>query len=115
VFHLVVVDSLRQVIATPSFEIAGSPVLGKVLTLTVWYCVSFFPNLILGYLYIRRDAQVGRFKSMLYAHALIPYNYIAYLATWSAVVRIVLRRNSWSKTSRSEELSFEPQPVGVTR
>jgi 1,2-diacylglycerol 3-beta-glucosyltransferase len=114
VFHLVVVDSFRQVVATPPLEIAGSAAVGKVVALVAWYCVSFSPNLILGYLYSRRDPNVGRVRSMLYAHALIPYNYIAYVATWLAVGRILRGKNSWAKTTRSDEPASETRQLSPT-
>jgi 1,2-diacylglycerol 3-beta-glucosyltransferase len=103
VFHLVAVDTYRRVMETPAFSVGGSTALSKTLGLFVWFLFSFFPNLSLGYLYARRDSTVGRLKAVLYAFALIPYNYIAYAATWAAVFRIICGKNGWSKTTRSME------------
>jgi 1,2-diacylglycerol 3-beta-glucosyltransferase len=103
VFHLVIADTLRKVLQPSSYTVFGTGGLARILTLLLWYIVSFLPNIALGYLYHRRDRTVGRTRSFLLAHALIPYNYIAYAATWAALWRILRGRRGWTKTTRSIE------------
>ncbi len=103
VFHAVVYDTFMRVVHTRPFEIFGSRGLGMVTLLSIWYAMSFLPNLVLAVLHWSRDRTVGFGRAIVLAHAMIVYNYIAYAATWSAVIRVCKGQTGWSKTTRSVE------------
>lgn len=70
------------------------------LSLVMWYLVTFFPNVIAGYLYFRRNRDYGWGRSFALGHLLPLYNYISYLSAWRAVGRILRGRTNWDKTPR---------------
>jgi cellulose synthase/poly-beta-1,6-N-acetylglucosamine synthase-like glycosyltransferase len=103
VFHLVLFDMVAHLRYPPPFTLFGSPMAGRITLLVVWYLVSFAPNIVTGFMYARRDRELGLGRSLLFSHLLIPYNYVAYLATWVALGRILTGRRGWSKTERIAE------------
>jgi 1,2-diacylglycerol 3-beta-glucosyltransferase len=70
------------------------------LSLVMWYLATFFPNIIAGYLYFRRNRDYGWVRSFALGHLLPLYNYISYLSAWRAVGRILRGRTNWDKTPR---------------
>jgi hypothetical protein len=66
----------------------------------MWYLVTFFPNIVAGYLYFRRNRDYGWVRSFALGHLLPLYNYISYLSAWRAVGRILRGRTNWDKTPR---------------
>lgn len=70
---------------------------------TLWYCLSFLPNLLIGVTYARRTRAVSMPVSILLGHAMLVYNYVGYAAVWRALFRMCTRRVSWAKTPRSAE------------
>jgi 1,2-diacylglycerol 3-beta-glucosyltransferase len=76
---------------------------GHWLGIGFFYVVSFAPNLFWGVAYSRRAETVPLWKSMMMAHLLIPWSYLAYLAAWRALGRMIIGRRSWTKTTRETE------------
>ena len=74
----------------------------------LWYLISFLPNLLIGVIYARRTRAVSAWRALLLGHLMILWNYIGYVAAWSALVRIVRRRTGWDKTTRTSEAGFGP-------
>jgi cellulose synthase/poly-beta-1,6-N-acetylglucosamine synthase-like glycosyltransferase len=109
VFHLVLVDLVAHIGRPPPFTLLGSPVAGRVVLLFAWYLVSFAPNIVTGLMYARRDRRMGIWKALLLSHLLFPYQYVSYIATWKAALRMVTGRRGWAKTERS----LETLPVGA--
>jgi glycosyltransferase involved in cell wall biosynthesis len=82
----------------------GSEVLGVPLALTLWYLIAFFPSLLTGLLYFRRDPKVGFLPAMLYGHSFVVMNYVAFACVWRAAYRMLRGRTSWAKTEREAEV-----------
>jgi len=55
--------------------------------------------------YAARRPEVGLPKALAISHLMPLYTYVWYVASWRALVRIVLRRRGWSKTTRVAEPS----------
>ncbi|MEO7423065.1 MAG: glycosyltransferase [Ornithinibacter sp.] len=70
----------------------------------LWYLLSFAPNLFIGFIYARRTRAVTLRRALVLGHLMIAWNYIGYVAAWRALFRLALRRNDWTKTSRSHEV-----------
>jgi 1,2-diacylglycerol 3-beta-glucosyltransferase len=105
-FHIGI---LQTVLA---FHSGGTALLGRTTTVqviaaVVMYLVSFGPNLIAGCLYHLRarhtESRIGLLHALVLAHGLVVWNYVAYLACWRAVTRLLRRRKVWDKTIRSIE------------
>jgi 1,2-diacylglycerol 3-beta-glucosyltransferase len=78
----------------------------------LWYTISFLPNLVIGVLYSRRTRAISLGRSLVLGHLMIAWNYIGYFACWRALVRMLVGRTGWSKTSRSIETTPTTPPVG---
>ena len=80
-------------------------------TSSVWmfllavYLLMFGPGLVYGVGYAARRPEVGLPKALAISHLMPLYTYVWYVASWRALVRIVLRRRGWSKTTRVAEPS----------
>jgi hypothetical protein len=86
---------------------------GRAVGIVFFYSVSFTPNLFWGATYARRSPDVPLWRAMVMAHLLIPWSYLAYLAAWRALGRMVFGRNSWAKTTRESEGDTGPGPAVV--
>lgn len=86
----------------------GAP--ARILGITLWYGLLFFPSLLSGYAYHRRAHGTGRVRSFLLGHLLIPAAYVSYIACWWALIRIVRRQGDWVKTRRAQEPAH-PSPA----
>jgi 1,2-diacylglycerol 3-beta-glucosyltransferase len=67
------------------------------------YLLMFGPGLVYGVGYAARRPDVGLPKALAIAHLMPLYTYVWYVASWRALVRILLRRRGWSKTTRVAE------------
>lgn len=84
------------------------------------YLFAFGPAVVFGFLYWRheRPERYGLVRSLLVMHLYVPYALLWYVAGWTAVVRTLCGRTSWTKTSRVAEgervgvALTTPQPVG---
>jgi len=74
----------------------------------LWYLVSFVPYMFCGLMYYRRVRAVPLWRAMMMAHLLTPWSYVANLAVWRALFRIIWRRDSWAKTIREPEAGAVP-------
>ncbi len=72
--------------------------------LVLFYTLSFGTSIIWSLVYRRISGEISVGRGLLLAHMLPFYNLIWHLATWRAVVRILLRRQSWTKTDRAIEI-----------
>ncbi|WP_432144078.1 glycosyltransferase family 2 protein [Streptomyces sp. bgisy084] len=84
-------------------SVGGSPPMGRVLLGVLWCVVSFTPHVLWGFVYWRRACTAPLWKALAMAHLMIPWSYVAHLAAWRALARIILRRNSWAETRRMAE------------
>jgi cellulose synthase/poly-beta-1,6-N-acetylglucosamine synthase-like glycosyltransferase len=73
-----------------------------------WYVLTFLPPVVLGVLYARRSEGERLHAAVAKGHVLVFYAYFNMLASWRALTRIVLRRNTWQKTGRVSEESPAP-------
>jgi 1,2-diacylglycerol 3-beta-glucosyltransferase len=78
----------------------GSSVAQHVVTLSLWYLLSFMPCWLSGYLYYRQDRRAGLARSLALGHLLLAANYVTYIACWRAFYRILVGRAGWDKTAR---------------
>ena len=93
------------------WSIAGSSLYGTtplsiVSFVGVLYFLSFFPNIILGLIYWRRDPDVSLARGLFYGHFAVVVNYLYYFACWRAFIRILMGRGGWAKTARSTEVEL---------
>ena len=97
----------------PSGFLSSYPLAARIGYAIVWYVVSFSPHLFWGWLYWRRAREVSIGRAILMCHLMIPWSYVSYAAAWRALGRILLRRQSWTKTTRSDEIETkaEVQPA----
>lgn len=98
IFYQIFASSGQGVFAT---GLGGLP--WQVTYAVLWYLLSFAPNLFIGFIYARRTRAVTLRRALVLGHLMIAWNYIGYVAAWRALFRIVLRRDDWTKTSRSQE------------
>jgi cellulose synthase/poly-beta-1,6-N-acetylglucosamine synthase-like glycosyltransferase len=91
----------------------GQHLWGRILGITFFYIVSFSANLFWAFAYWRRARSVPLWKAVLMAHLLVPWSYLAYASAWRALGRIILGRNSWTKTKREAEDDIAEAPVEV--
>ena len=105
IFYQIFASSGQGVFAT---DLGGLP--WQMTYAVLWYLLSFAPNLFIGFIYARRTRAVTLRRALVLGHLMIAWNYIGYAAAWRALFRIVLRRNNWTKTSRSQE-EHDASPV----
>ena len=79
----------------------GAAVLGR-------YLLAFWPMIVAGYLYARRDRGYGRWRAIALGQTLVVANYVVFVSCWWAALRIIRGRTIWDKTSRAT--GDEPQP-----
>ena len=72
--------------------------------LALFYTLSFGTSIIWSLVYRRISGEMSVGRALLLAHVLPFYNLIWHLATWRAVARILLRRQTWTKTDRAIEI-----------
>ncbi len=75
----------------------------RVTYAALWYGLSFLPNILVGLTYSRRTGAVSLWQALALGHLMIAWNYIGYLASWRACVRMIRGRTGWEKTARSHE------------
>jgi len=99
--------TVQLVAGEPPFEPLGSALAGRGLWLVGWYLVSFAPMLVAAWAY-RRQSRIGLLRSLGYAHIAVLAAFVTFVAAWRAVARILLGRDSWTKTARHSEEPREP-------
>ncbi|GAA3448031.1 glycosyltransferase family 2 protein [Planomonospora venezuelensis] len=67
----------------------------------LWYGLSFGIALVYGYVYWRRDSELGLLRSLLLGHLFVLYGYQWFAAGWWAVGRALSGRQTWLKTART--------------
>lgn len=107
-FHLTWAQTIVS-IARYGLPIHATGVLPVTLYCIYLYLVSFLPMVIAGLIYRRRDPTVGRIRSFLIGHLLIAGFYVAMIAAWRALFRILRGNAGWEKTLRQHE----GEPVAV--
>jgi cellulose synthase/poly-beta-1,6-N-acetylglucosamine synthase-like glycosyltransferase len=98
IFFQIFTSSGEGVFAT---DLGGLP--WQVTYALLWYLLSFAPNIFIGVIYARRTRAVTLRRALVLGHLMIAWNYIGYVAAWRAFGRLCLRRDDWTKTSRSRE------------
>ena len=101
--HYALYHSIRAVLHPVGPDALGGPVGGQIMLTFFWYVTGFLPNIVLGWIYFRRDRGVGRLRAMALSHLMIPYNYLGYAAAWKALWRIITGKKGWAKTTRVVE------------
>lgn len=66
---------------------------------------SFFPHLMAGLIYRSRRPQLSRTRALGLGVGFTLYNYVTFVATWTAIWRILRGEHGWTKTARSVEVS----------
>jgi 1,2-diacylglycerol 3-beta-glucosyltransferase len=80
--------------------------------LVMFYALSFGTSIIWAFAYRRISRELSLSRALLVAHVLPFYNLIWHVATWRAVARIVMRRQTWTKTERVIEIpTLDPAPL----
>lgn len=69
----------------------------------VLYLMSFIPSMLMSVIYWRRSQDLSLMRALMLGNLLVAYNYIWYAAQWKALARIVTRRGTWAKTTRTVE------------
>jgi len=98
IFYQIFTSSGRGVFATGLGSLPW-----QVTYALLWYLLSFAPNLFIGFIYARRTRAVTLRRALVLGHLMIAWNYIGYIAAWRALFRLAVRRNDWTKTSRTHE------------
>lgn len=65
-----------------------------------WYLLSFSPSVAFGFIYLRRNREVGVLRALVLSHLLIVVSYVGYAAVWGALRRIMRGELGWEKTRR---------------
>ena len=79
----------------------------------VWYLLAFAPAILLGFAYYRTARDMSLWRSFALSHLLLFYNYIWYAAVWRAIIRIMIRRDGWTKTTRLAEVPTQSVPAST--
>jgi cellulose synthase/poly-beta-1,6-N-acetylglucosamine synthase-like glycosyltransferase len=79
----------------------GAPSIG--LGAFILYAVSFGPSWLLTLIYKRQSGDLGWLRAAILVHVLAIYNFVWYVATWRAVLRLASGRRNWTKTERLPE------------
>lgn len=101
------ITSLRQL--GHSGLVVGQPGSSQwLLSLTLWYLLSFAPTIACGVIYARRERRISVIRGVLFAHVLVFWNYVLFVACWRGLFRMLRGRTSWAKTARVVE---SPEPA----
>lgn len=84
--------------------VADSELATRTVVIGAWYVFSFFPTLVAGWVYHRRDRSCGRLASVGLAHLCFVLQPLYWFCCWRAVARIALGRHGWAKTARVVEV-----------
>jgi cellulose synthase/poly-beta-1,6-N-acetylglucosamine synthase-like glycosyltransferase len=77
--------------------------------ITIWYLLTFGPVVIGAWVYYKRDEDGKLWRALWLAHCFPLMNYLAFMAVWSALARILKGENGWQKTVRvAENLTATP-------
>lgn len=102
-FHISLPNTVATTFGSIARAHAAFGLWGTVASVLVMYLLSFFPMIAAGLLYYRQDRSVGLVRALLLGHLLVLYNYLAYVAAWSALIRIWRSDHAWVKTRRLDE------------
>jgi cellulose synthase/poly-beta-1,6-N-acetylglucosamine synthase-like glycosyltransferase len=105
VFHLSLILMIGRFVNWYSTGSVGTDAIQRMVSLLLWYVLSFAPNWLVGYLYYLQDRRIGLARAIVLGHALLLTNYIAYVAAWRALYRMLSGLRGWSKTARTAETS----------
>jgi 1,2-diacylglycerol 3-beta-glucosyltransferase len=82
---------------------SGLPGPPWLLPALVWYVLSFAPTILCGCIYARREDDISFPRAVAFSHLLVLWNYVLFIACWSAVIRMARGRTGWVKTARVAE------------
>jgi 1,2-diacylglycerol 3-beta-glucosyltransferase len=106
VIHLLYIEFALKLVSLGPY-LYGTTFASKLLYGISMYFLSFGPNLVIGFVYHRRDPDVGLLKGLAYGHLAAALNYLYFVAVWKALFRILLGRTGWDKTTRLSQ-DFPP-------
>lgn len=108
------IPSTIELLSTPRPAIvAGSAAATRATIIGAWYLFSFFPTIVAGWVYHRRDRTYGRLRAVAMAHTCFVLQPVYWFCCWRAVARIALGRHGWAKTARVVELDPVPTTGGT--
>lgn len=85
--------------------IVGSVEAGHLLVSPMWiigpYLLSFTAAYAYGWVYSRREREVGLGRAVLLSHAFVLYGYIWFAAGWWGLWRMLTGKQTWLKTART--------------
>ncbi|HEY8987189.1 MAG TPA: glycosyltransferase family 2 protein [Streptomyces sp.] len=85
------------------YFIADVDWLTTVLSVTLWYLLSFGPALVASLLQKRRSPDTGWLRALLLGHSFLLMNYLFFLCAWKALFALARGRTDWVKTDREVE------------
>jgi 1,2-diacylglycerol 3-beta-glucosyltransferase len=88
----------------------GTGLVEQIISISMWYLMSFFPLWIAGILY-HKQRPGNVLRTVLAGHLLLFGNYIAYVSCWRALFRYLLGSRGWAKTKRVDEGKPALRPV----
>lgn len=95
---------LSFVVATAG-AVIGSVEAGHLLVSPMWiigpYLLSFTAAYGYGWVYSRREREVGLGRAVLLSHAFVLYGYIWFAAGWWGLWRMLTGKQTWLKTART--------------
>jgi 1,2-diacylglycerol 3-beta-glucosyltransferase len=115
-----ILSQLGIAVTLSEAQTLGAPISGgtlsvKVIALAAWYVISFAPTIVCGLVYARRQEDMSLLRGALFAHVLVLWNYVLFVACWRAVFRMVTGRTSWVKTARLAEVTSAPPAVALEK
>ncbi|MFJ5777245.1 glycosyltransferase [Streptomyces sp. NPDC093094] len=85
--------------------LAGSVQAGHALVSPMWllgpYLLSFTAAYTYGFVYAKRERELGLVRSVLLAHVFVFYGYIWFAAGWWGFWRMLTGKRTWLKTART--------------
>lgn len=90
---------------------SGLPGPSWLMPMFVWYLLSFAPTVLCGCIYSRREKDISLPRAVAFSHLLVLWNYVLFIACWSAVIRMLRGRKGWVKTARLAETTRAPAPA----
>lgn len=103
IFNLSLATTWMSVSGLPSIDLLGIQGLGTAAICGYLIAMSFLPHVLAGIIYRHRRPQLPLIRALLLGIGFSLYNYVTFVATWKAIVRILKNEGGWDKTLRSAE------------
>lgn len=100
-FHVALWGMATSIIAGSGPAPFGNSPFGVAAAVFGRYLLAFWPMIVAGYLYARRDRGYARWRAIALGQTLVVANYVVFISCWWAALRIIRGRTNWNKTSRA--------------